>query len=372
MDSHGADQGDHGESHGIHMPDPSLWPLVVGLATFVAGAALIWWSHQRDNDFAGPLLGVALAFVLLSAAGWAWEDGRMRKKAEEGAAHAGRQPRYNQVITFAIAEGQLAQARSSEGVLSAIERAELRDLEGFEDLRITVSPAAEGPSQVLVETTWRGREGLDTYEGTRQTLLDIVTAHDGEVLPGTVQVFDMEVVRDTKDTSFRFSMGAAATVVLALVLGGFALGGALTAFESDAAAGGGGGGDGEPTTPADPFAVSAFDGPFRFSTGELRAAPNVAVTFTLSNRGTAAHNLSFYTDSSGATPLADGSKMAQFVNGGQSGEVTFTTPAAGSYFYRCDLHPNDMTGTFVVEEGGPGGAPAPAGETPAAEGTATG
>ena len=59
-----------------------------------------------------------------------------------------------------------------------------------------------------VAVTWRGRDGLAAYEANKQSLLDIVASHDGQVTPGTVQVFDMEVVRDTKDTTFKFSLGA--------------------------------------------------------------------------------------------------------------------------------------------------------------------
>jgi hypothetical protein len=29
-------------------------------------------------------------------------------------------------------------------------------------------------------------------------------------------------------------------------------------------------------------------------------------------------------------------------------DTVFTTPAAGNYFFRCDVHPTSMTGTFTV------------------------
>src|SRR5690606_22112968 len=108
-----------------------------------------------------------------------------------------------QVLTFAIAEGALDKARGESGVLTEIDSRDsvLRDLAGFQDLRIVVSPAETGPSQVLVETTWANREGLATYDETKDTLLDILTRHSDEVVAGSVQVFDMEVVRDTKDVA---------------------------------------------------------------------------------------------------------------------------------------------------------------------------
>ena len=351
---------EHAEGHGIHLPDPSIWPFVVGFAAFVAGIALIWWSEDPDSNFAGPLVGAALVLVLVSAAGWAWEDSRMRRKAAEGHGPEARDPRYTQVLTFAVAEGQLGEARGGDGVLTAIEGSDLRDLEGFEDLRVTVSPATEGPSQVLVETTWRGREGLTAYDGTRQTLLDIVTAHDTEVMPGTVQVFDMEVLRDTKDTAFRFPLGAMTAVVVGLVAGGFALGGALTLFESDAEAGGGEGGDGTPV-PADPFTVEATDN--EFGTSTLAAPPETEVTFTLVNEGQSPHNLVFQTAAGGET--IGESDLAQ---GGEEVQVTFTTPAEGSYYFLCTVHPDQMNGTFNVTPD----APPPGGAPPAGEGDAGG
>ena len=59
MDSHGAGNGEHGEEHGVHLPDPSAWPLVVGLAAFVLGAALIW----RISSLAA-LIAIALSPLL--------------------------------------------------------------------------------------------------------------------------------------------------------------------------------------------------------------------------------------------------------------------------------------------------------------------
>jgi plastocyanin len=362
MDSHATEHGNgHGEGHAVHLPDPSIWPFVVGLASLLAGVALIWWARAGDNAFAGPMVGAALAVVLISAGGWAWEDSRMRRKAEEGHGTEPRAPRYNQVLTFAIAEGALDAARARDGVLAALDSADLRDLEGFEDLRITVSPAAEGPSQALVETTWRGREGIADYEASRQTLLDILSAHTDEVVPGTVQVFDMEVIRDTKDTSFRFSLGAATTVLVGLLIGGFALGGALSIFQSEATAGGG---NGEPTAPADPYEIIGRDNFYTRTT--LEAPPETEVTFTFNNRGRALHNLAFYTDESVSTPLAEGS-VGNIIAGGQSDAVTFTTPGPGTYFFHCDLHPDTMKGQFIVREGAP--PPGGGAATPAAEGS---
>jgi plastocyanin len=348
MASHSTtEHGEHEDAgHGVHLPDPSVWPLFVGLACFIAGAALIWWSRDRDSSLAGPLLGVGIAMLLISAGGWAYEDGRMRRKAESGETVEPRAPRYNQVVTFAIPEGQASIARTTEGVIGALNSTELRDLEGFEDLRITVSPATEGPSQVLVETTWRGREGLDTYEATRQTLLDIVNRFPGQVMPGTVQVFDMEVVRDTKHTAFRFSLGAAATLLVGLAIGGALLGVTLSAFQNEATATEGGG-NGTPA-PADNVVVATDN---RFNKTTLVAPPNTQVTYHFENKGQSKHNLQFL-DREGGQPLAQGATGA-IIDGGNAEDITFTTPGPGTYYFHCEVHPTEMKGTFTVQEGAP-------------------
>jgi plastocyanin len=368
MDSHGAGNGEHGEEHGVHLPDPSAWPLVVGLAAFVLGAALIWWSRDRDNHVAGILLGVGIAFVLSSIAGWAWDDSRMRAKAESGHGAAPRAARYTQVLAFAVAEGQLAAARGRQGVIGRIEEADLHNYEGFEDLRVTAAPAASGPAQVLVETTWRGRDGFQSYEATRQTLLDIVNGEETQVLPGTVQVFDMDVVRDTKDTAFRFSSAAAVTVLGALILGGFGVGAGLNLFSSEASAGGGG--PAATPTPADPYKVVARDN--KFATSTLAAPPNTQVTFTFTNSGKTKHNLAFRKANDDASdPVADGA-VGNPLDGGATEQITFTTPGPGTYYFFCDFHPTEMFGTFTVDASAPppGGAPAPGG-SPTAAGSAT-
>jgi len=354
-----ADHGDeHSSTHGedgVHLPGPSAWPLVAGFAAFVLGAALIWWARDPDSRLTGPLLGAAVVIALISVAGWAYEDGRMRRKAEEPERERG-PARFTQVVTFALAEDQFDQARSSSGVLQAIDRSDtaLRDLTGFQDLRIVASPTTVGPAQVLVETTWSGRDELATYEETRRTILDILNQHPEEVVPGSVQVFDMEVVRDTKEVGFRFGLGAAAGLFGALVVGGFMVGVGLTLFQEESVGAGPVDNGSTPSTPAS-GAVIATDN--RLSVSTLEAPPNTDVTFTLTNNGRSPHNLAFYTNSSASEPLVDPDSIGAIIRGGETAEVTFTTPAAGSYYFQCDLHPTEMKGTFEVREG----APAPGG-----------
>ncbi len=358
MDHEPNEHGAHGE---VHLPDPSIWPLVVGVAALFLGAALIFWSRDTGNDFAGPLLGAAIVSTLVAAFGWAYEDGRMKRKAEQSHIRGPREARYTQVVTFGIAEGQVETARTT-GVISRLESSDsaLRDLDGFQDLRIILSPAETGPSQVLVETTWADREGLATYEQTRRTMLDLLANHPDEVVPGSVQVFDMEVVRDTKDVSFRFGAGAAFSTIAALMVGGFMVGAGLSLFQSEST--GGDGGNGGPTPPpSNPFRVVATDN--KFDKAEIVAGPNAEITVTLVNNGAAKHNIHFLDKQGGAT-LADGAQGEIIDGGGIETKLTFTTPGAGDYYFLCDLHPDQMNGTFKVAEGGPTGT----GETAAGGG----
>lgn len=372
MEEHGA-HGEHGE--GIHLPDPSVWPLVAGIASLVLGVAIVWWTDNKESSFSGPLLGVAVALLMFSIGGWAYEDGRMKKKAESGPSHAGpREARYTQVITFALADGQFDSARGGSGALTALEQASsgLSDLAGFQDLRVIASPATEGPAQVLVETTWAGRDNLATYEQSRATVLDIINAHEDDVVPGSVQVFDMEVVRDTKDVAFRFSRSGAALAIGAMAVGGLTLALGLSAFQNEAVAGTGGGGDG---------GGGGFDGTIvaqgtAFRTTSFSVPPATEVTLTFDNRDAGIpHNIVIHNGSSSSDPVLTGCTSG--CDPAKNGEVytplqpgpatdvfTFTTPGVGDYYFFCIAHATQMNGTMTVADGAPVPG-APAGEAPA-------
>ncbi len=364
----------HGEHHEVHLPDPSIWPLVVGLAALVLGAALIFYSRDRSNDWAGPLLGAAAVLTLVAAAGWAWEDGRMKKKAEEGEHVEPRNARYTQVVTFAIPEGAYAAARAEGGVLALLESQDnsLRRLDGFQDLRVIVSPATTGPSTVLVETTWSDREGLASYEETRQTLLDTLAQHPDGVVPGSVQVFDMEVVRDTKDTSVSFGLGALATTFGALIIGGFMVGAGLNLFEGEG--GGGGGGGGEPNGGGGTASNVIVAKNTKFTAGStITAPPNTQITLVFDNQDVSPpHNVQIFNNTATSGDLLTGctagcptNEVATELGGGpKKTEFTFTTPGVGEYAFNCIAHPVQMVGKLVIQEGAPAPGAAAGGATP--------
>ena len=56
------------EEHHVHMPNPSLWPLILSAAVLVAIAGLLFIP---DNPW---ITLVAVPFILLGIMGWALED----------------------------------------------------------------------------------------------------------------------------------------------------------------------------------------------------------------------------------------------------------------------------------------------------------
>lgn len=357
---HDSEHSSHDEHGGVHLPDPSVWPLVCGFAALLLGIGLVWWSRDRENNLVGPVAGAGAIAAIIAGAGWAYEDGKMRRKAEQGEEKAS--TRFTQVVTFAIADGMAETARSANGVLTALNHSDgaVRNLSGFQDLRLTVAPGDTGPLQVIAQTTWANRDGLDIYEESRATLLDVINTHNEEIVPGSVQAFDMEVVRDTKDTSFRYGLGPTAALLGAVLIGGVMVGAGLSIFQDDAAAvvvdgGGGGAPAGDPAKPT----LVATDN--KFSPTTLTVPANAAITIDFQNKGKVKHNVHVVT-AEGGTTLAPGSEGA-IIDGGTSVAVSFQSPGAGTYFYFCELHPTEMKGTFVVDAslvagGGGGGATA--------------
>jgi mono/diheme cytochrome c family protein len=60
------------------------------------------------------------------------------------------------------------------------------------------------------------------------------------------------------------------------------------------------------------------------------------------------HNIAVYRSSTDLTPAATGSVGLVF-KGPAVDDTAFDTPSAGNYFFRCDVHPTTMTGTFTVQ-----------------------
>ena len=103
------------------------------------------------------------------------------------------------------------------------------------------------------------------------------------------------------------------------------------------------GGTAAPAAPADPNApaITANNLKFAESTVEVPAGKPFQLTFT--NQESAPHNVSIYTDASAASNLFNGEIFS-------SATKVYDVPAlaAGSYFFRCDVHP-DMQGTITAQ-----------------------
>jgi plastocyanin len=84
---------------------------------------------------------------------------------------------------------------------------------------------------------------------------------------------------------------------------------------------------------------------FDKSTITVPAGAQVTINFDNQDSGIP-HNFSLYTDSSASTSIYIG----DIITGPKTITYTFTAPSTpGNYFFRCDVHPTIMTGTFVVQ-----------------------
>jgi len=115
---------------------------------------------------------------------------------------------------------------------------------------------------------------------------------------------------------------------------------------------------GPPPTPGPPGTIELVLGDNFFSLdGQEQPTVNIAsgsaTTIKLTNDGTAVHNMQV-ADASGAfaaercatddpAPCSDPER----IRGGQAGEIVIDI-AAGTYDFRCDFHPTEMTGTLQV------------------------
>lgn len=113
-----------------------------------------------------------------------------------------------------------------------------------------------------------------------------------------------------------------------------------------AACGGDGDGaeDGPPDGAATAIRVTAQS--IAFDTSTITVDAGEAVTIEFSNEDPVAHNVAVYeTDQAQAEIF-----VGEIFTGPETTTYEFTAPSEpGTYFFRCDVHPQIMQGDFVVE-----------------------
>lgn len=84
---------------------------------------------------------------------------------------------------------------------------------------------------------------------------------------------------------------------------------------------------------------------FSLSSITVPAGAHVVVHFT--NQDAVPHNLAVYTNSSAQQVIFRGQTVT-----GPNASITyeFNAPSQpGTYFFRCDVHPTQITGSFIVQ-----------------------
>jgi plastocyanin len=89
--------------------------------------------------------------------------------------------------------------------------------------------------------------------------------------------------------------------------------------------------------------IAARDNLFEPKELTAPASSPVLIEFDNQDQGVL-HNLSVYRGREASGPIFTG----QLFPGSETREYTFNTPEPGSYFFRCDVHPDVMTGTLTV------------------------
>ena len=90
--------------------------------------------------------------------------------------------------------------------------------------------------------------------------------------------------------------------------------------------------------------LTAHNVAFDKKTITVSAGATVVIHFNNADSGIP-HNFALYTDSSAANPIFVG----ETVLGPATKDYKFTAPTKpGTYFFRCDVHPTTMTGSFIV------------------------
>jgi plastocyanin len=148
--------------------------------------------------------------------------------------------------------------------------------------------------------------------------------------------------------SLNLKLGVPMLLIVFVVCGLALYGGAQLVKQDEVSADGGpdGGPGGGPVGPG-PVTVTIVAENIQFDLDTLTANAGSEFNVTLDNRDAGVlHNIAFYTDRSLSQPIY----VSELITGPAVQMNTFTAPAApGTYFFRCDVHPDTMSGAFIVQ-----------------------
>ncbi len=102
-------------------------------------------------------------------------------------------------------------------------------------------------------------------------------------------------------------------------------------------------------TPASNGKVAVIAKQVTFDVSCIQEPPNAPLTIEFDNQDQGIpHNIEIFTDSNATTRLGGATGPGDVVSG--PGTTTYDIPGlpAGTYFFRCDVHPTAMTGQFKV------------------------
>jgi plastocyanin/quinol monooxygenase YgiN len=332
---------------------------------------------------------------------------------------------YVQHVSVSIEPEKLGDAQALFDALEA-HRSAARRHAGFAGYLVTRSVEQGGETLLTVESRWRDAAALADYASGGETAETIINDHASAVNMDTLRVRRMEAVggaaADKSGIVYeRFAIAAMVPLVIvgfgfaiiytlsriylqidenaavalagiialgillgaavvaanprmpswALASGGLTVAAALlgtaawAAVATDPARGEHAAGE-ETPTPAAEFFVGLQDN--KFTVTDITIPPGQDVVLPLRNQGKAIHNMHVSVngqydqticETGGPAPCSDPSQ----IRAGQEGTITLNL-AAGTYNFRCDFHPTEMTGTITVREGAPvpGGGPGEPGE----------
>jgi plastocyanin len=138
-------------------------------------------------------------------------------------------------------------------------------------------------------------------------------------------------------------------MIIVMLVSGLALYGGAQLVKQDKASADTAASDGPGGGPVGPGPVSAtiVAQNLAFDLATLTANAGSEFNLTLDNQDSGVlHNVAFYTDRSLSQPI----QVGELLTGPATETITFTAPAApGTYFFRCDVHPDTMNGAFIVQ-----------------------